>query len=142
MQHEQKGGAMAGEKILIVEDDVLIAADLQDVVATLGYEISGIADSFETAQQFAAFSTIALVDVNLRDGATGSRIGQYLASEFGVAVVMVTGSPELIETDLSKVIGLISKPSHPNLIRDVLEYLMTIREGERGVPPGGMRIFA
>jgi DNA-binding NtrC family response regulator len=136
------GKLVAGEKILIVEDDMLIASDLEDILMTLGYEISGIADSFETAQQFAAFSTIALVDVNLRDGATGPRIGQYLASEFGVAVVMVTGSPELIETDLSKVIGMISKPSHPNLIRDVLEYLMTIREGERGVPPGGMRIFA
>jgi response regulator of citrate/malate metabolism len=133
---------MPGEKILIVEDDVLIAADLEDTVTTLDYEISGTADSFETAQQFAAFSTIALVDVNLRDGATGPRIGQYLASEFSVAVVMVTGSPELIETDLSKVIGLISKSSHPNLIRDVLEYLKTIREGERGVPPGGMRLFA
>ncbi|NEK38646.1 response regulator [Rhizobium leguminosarum] len=132
---------MAGKKILIVEDDVLIAAGLEDIVTTLGYDISGIADSFETAQQLAPFSTIALVDVNLKDGATGPRIGQYLASDFGVAVVMVTGSPELIETDLSKVIGLISKPAHPNLIRDVLEYLRTIREGERGVPPGGMRLF-
>ncbi|MBY5918531.1 response regulator [Rhizobium leguminosarum] len=135
-------GADGWEKILIVEDDVLIAADLEDTVTTFGYETSGTADSFETAQQLAAFSTIALVDVNLRDGATGPRIGQYLASEFGVAVVMVTGSPELIETDLSKVIGLISKPSHPNLIRDVLEYLKTIRDGERGVSPGGMRLFA
>ncbi|NKM88644.1 response regulator [Rhizobium laguerreae] len=133
---------MTGEKILIVEDDVLIAADLEDIVTTLGYEISRIADSFETAQKLAAFSTIALVDVNLRDGATGPRIGQYLASDFGVSVVMVTGSPELIETDLSKVIGLISKPAHPNLIRDVLEYLKTICEGERGVPPGGIRLFA
>ncbi|PDS54963.1 response regulator [Rhizobium anhuiense] len=133
---------MAGEKILIVEDEVLIAADLRDVVTSLGYEVSGIADSFETAQQFAAFSTIALVDVNLRDGATGPRIGQYLASDFGVAVVMVTGNPEQIETDLSKIIGLISKPAHPNLIREVLEYLRAIREGERGVPPGGMRLFA
>lgn len=109
---------------------------------TLGYEISGIADSFETAQQFAAFSTIALVDVNLRDGATGPRIAEYLASDFGVAVVMVTGSPELIETDLSKIVGLISKPAPPNLIRDVLEYLRTTRGGERGVPPRGMRLFA
>ncbi|MGO7688488.1 response regulator [Rhizobium ruizarguesonis] len=125
------GKLVAGEKILILEDDMLIASDLKDILMTLGYEISGIADSFETVQQFAAFSTIALVDVNLRDG----------ASDFGVAVVMVTGSPELIETDLSKVIGLISKPAHPNLIRDVLEYLRTIREGERGVPPGGMRLF-
>ncbi|TAU35310.1 response regulator [Rhizobium leguminosarum] len=133
---------MAAEKILIVEDDVQIAADLEDTVMTLGYEICGIADSFETARRFAPLSTIALVDVNLRDGATGPRIGQYLASEFGVSVVMVTGSPELIEADLSRVVGLISKPTNPNLIRDVLDYLRAVRKGERGVPPREMRLFA
>jgi len=133
---------MTGEKILIVEDDVLIAMDLRDIVTSLGYEVCGIADSFQTARQLAPFSTIALVDVNLRDGATGPRIGQYLASDFGVAVVMVTANPELIATDLFKVIGLISKPVHPNLISNVLEYLKTVRAGGAGVPPGGMRLFA
>lgn len=133
---------MAREKILIVEDDLLIAMDLRDIVTSLGYEVCGIADSFEAAQQLAPFSTIALVDVNLRDGATGPRIGQYLASDFGVAVVMVTANPEFIEAGLFKVIGLISKPVDPNLMGGVLEYLRTVREGGRGVPPGGLRLFA
>ncbi len=133
---------MAGEKILIVEDDHIVAADLSDVVSSLGYETSGIADSFETAQRLAPFSTMALVDVNLRDGATGPRIAQYLANEFGIAVVMVTGSPEMLETNLSKVVGLISKPVHPSLIRNVLDYLRSVREGGGGLPPAGMRLFA
>ncbi|WP_244490402.1 response regulator [Rhizobium sp. Root708] len=130
------------EKILIVEDDALIAADVQDIVASSGYEVVGIADSFESAQRLAPFATIALVDVNLRDGATGPMIAQYLANDFGVAVVMVTANPEMIVTDLSKVIGLISKPAHPQLIGSVLQYLTTIREGGRGSPPEGMRVFA
>lgn len=133
---------MAGERILIVEDDVLLATDLRDIVTDLGYEVSGMADSFESVHRFAPFSTIALVDVNLRDGATGPRIGQYLASNFGIAVVMVTANPESIETILPLVVGMISKPAHPNLVKDVLDYLRTIREGGRGVPPGGMRVFA
>jgi hypothetical protein len=85
---------------------------------------------------------MALVDVNLRDGATGPRIAQYLANEFGIAVVMVTGSPEMLETNLSKVVGLISKPVHPSLIRNVLDYLRSVREGGGGLPPAGMRLFA
>lgn len=133
---------MVGEKILIVEDDAMIAADLQDIVVSFGYEVLGIADSFESAQPFAPFATIALVDVNLCDGATGPRIAQYLANDFGVAVVMVTANPEMIVTDLSNVIGLISKPAQPKLIGSVLEYLRTIREGGRGSPPEGMRVFA
>jgi CheY-like chemotaxis protein len=133
---------MALEKILIVEDDALIAADVQDMVASSGYGVVGIADSFESAQRLAPFATIALVDVNLRDGATGPRIAHYLANNFGVAVVMVTANPEMIVTDLSKVIGLISKPAQPKLIASVLEYLTTIREGGLGSPPEGMRVFA
>jgi CheY-like chemotaxis protein len=133
---------MALEKNLIVEDDPLIAAGVQDTVASSGYEVVGIADSFESAQRLAPFATITLVDVNLRDGATGPRIAQYLANDFGVTVVMVTASPEMIVTDLSNVIGLISKPAQPKLIGSVLEYLRTIREGGCGSPPEGMRVFA
>lgn len=143
MPDEQKGGAaMVGEKILIVEDDFIIAADLRDIVEGFGYETSGIADSFETARQLAPFSTIALVDVNLRDGATGPRIGQYLAGDFGICVVMVTGNPESIGEGLSNVIGIISKPIHPPVIGNVLNYLKSIRQEGRGVPPGGLRLFA
>lgn len=76
-----------------------------------GYEVVGIADSFESAQRLPPLATIALVDVNLRDGATGPRIAQYLANDFGVAVVMLTANPEMIVTDRSKVIGLITKPA-------------------------------
>ncbi|MGO4352826.1 response regulator [Rhizobium sp. RAF36] len=130
------------EKILIVEDNALIAMDVQDIVASSGYEVVGIADSFASAQWLAPFATIALVDVNLRDGATGPRIAQYLANDFGVAVIMVTADPEMIATDLSKVIGMISKPAQPKLIGNVLDYLRAIREGSPGSPPEGMRVFA
>ncbi|XUM52150.1 response regulator (plasmid) [Rhizobium sp. YTU87027] len=126
---------------MIVEDDALIATDLREIVSNLGYEVSGIADSFVTARLLAPVSTIALVDLNLKDGATGLRVGQYLASNFGIEVVMVTASSEAIQDDLPKVIGLISKPVHPTLIKNVLDYLRRIREGGRGVPPAGMRLF-
>lgn len=132
---------MAAEKIMIVEDDALLAADLNEIVLDLGYRTSGIADTFESARVLAPFSTIALVDVNLRDGATGPRIGQYLATEFGIAVVMVTASPEALIGDLSEVVGVIVKPVQPGLVRNVLEYLKGIQEGGRGAPPGGLRLF-
>jgi CheY-like chemotaxis protein len=138
----KRKGVTILEKILIVEDDALIAADLQDIVASSGYEVVGIADRFASAQRLAPFATIALVDVNLRDEATGPRIAQYLANDFGVAVVMVTANSEMIVTDLSKVIGMISKPAQPKLIDSVLEYLRAIREGSPGSPPEGMRVFA
>jgi len=133
---------MSDEKILIVEDDAFLAEDLRDIVLSFGYETSGIADCFETAYRLAPFSTIALVDVNLRDGATGPRIAQYLASELRLLVVMVTGNPEAIQDGLTGVVGIISKPVDPPTIGKVLSYLQTIRRGGRGIPPSGMRLFA
>jgi len=128
--------------ILIVEDNRILAEDLRDIVSGLGYETSGLADSFETARRLAPFSTIAFVDVNLADGATGPRIGQYLAAEFGISVVMVTANPDAIGTGLSKVVGVLSKPVHPTLISNVLDYIRAIRE-DRIVPvPSGMRLFS
>jgi len=94
-----------------------------------------------TALALAPFSDIALVDVKLRDGATGPRVGHYLASEFGLAVVMVTGNPEAIQTGLLGVVGVISKPVHPPMIGKVLTYLQDIRKGGRGIPPGGLRLL-
>ncbi|WP_454854667.1 response regulator [Rhizobium binxianense] len=129
------------ERIMIVEDDPLLAIDMRDMVSKLGFKIAGIADSFRSAQALAPYSDIALVDVNLRDGATGPRTGQYLAAEFGIAVVMVTANPEAIQNNLSKVIGLISKPVDPTMIETVLIFVRGAREGRRGVPPAGMRLF-
>ncbi|WP_156170877.1 hypothetical protein [Croceicoccus naphthovorans] len=36
---------------------------------------------------------VALVDVNLADGATGPRIGEKLAADFGIEVIFVTPIP-------------------------------------------------
>ena len=132
---------MIAEKILIVEDDAILAADLRDIVSSFGYETSGIADTFESAKALAPSTTIAFVDVNLRDGATGPRIAHFLAEEFGAAVVMVTGNPEAIQAGLFGVVGVLSKPVHPPMIGKVLNYLRDIRRGGRGIPPGGMRLF-
>lgn len=130
------------ERVLIVEDDPLLAIDMRDMVSKLGFTISGIADSFHSARALAPHSDIALVDINLRDGATGPRTGQYLAAEFGIAVVMVTANPEAIQNNLSKVIGLISKPVSLMMIETVLMFVRSIREGKRGAsPPAGMRLF-
>ena len=63
--------------ILIVEDEFLIAVEMEAVVHDLGHESAGIADDMESALAKASEAIdVALVDVNLADGATGPRIGR------------------------------------------------------------------
>ncbi|MFJ6326949.1 MULTISPECIES: response regulator [unclassified Rhizobium] len=123
------------KRVLIVEDDPLIAIDLQHVIHDLGYETSGIANSFESAKRLAPHSDLALVDVNLVDGATGPRIGQFLAGEFGISVVMVTANPEALADGISGVIGVISKPAQPATIKQVLEFMLNYKNQQLPHPP-------
>lgn len=129
------------KRVLIVEDDPLIAIDLQHVIHDLGYETSGIANSFESAKRLAPHSDLALVDVNLVDGATGPRIGQFLAGEFGVSVVMVTANPEVVADGISGVIGVISKPAQPATIKQVLEFMLNHKDQLLPHPPA-LRLFS
>jgi CheY-like chemotaxis protein len=98
------------ERILVVEDESLIALDLEDRLHRLGYLTSGVARDFQSAKLLAPYSDIALVDLNLADGATGPRVAQYLIGEFGIPVVMITSSSQAIEEGLSKVARILSKP--------------------------------
>ena len=129
------------ERVLIVEDDPLIAIDLQHMIHELGYETSGIANTFESAKRLAPHSDLALVDVNLLDGATGPRIGQFLAGEFGISVVLVTANPEVVADGIFGVIGVISKPAQPTTIKQVLEFMSNYRNQPVPHPPA-LRLFA
>ncbi|AYG61807.1 response regulator [Rhizobium jaguaris] len=129
-------------RVLIVEDNPLIAIDLQETIHELGYPTSGIAHDFDSARRLAPHSDFALVDVNLSDGETGPRIGRYLSDEFGIAVVMVTGNPEAVHSGISGIVGVVSKPVTPIVIQMLLEFLQSRRNGKFGSPPSALRLFA
>lgn len=129
------------QRVLIVEDDPLIAIDLQHMIHDLGYVTSGIANSFDSAKRLAPHSDLALVDVNLIDGATGPRIGQFLAGEFGISVVLVTANPEVVADGIFGVTGVISKPAQPTTIKQVLEFMSNYQNQPAPHPPA-LRLFA
>lgn len=54
-------------RVLIVEDETLLALDLQDMLAELGYRVIGTATRIEKALSLAEFSEfeLAILDVNL-----------------------------------------------------------------------------
>lgn len=65
-------------RILIVEDQPLIAMTLEDAVIGLGHEIVGVAACKADALPLGEIADVALVDVFLLDGPTGSEIGRAL----------------------------------------------------------------
>jgi len=96
--------------ILIVEDEILVAMDLERILEDAGYRVAAIAADQKEAMSAGAEVDLAFVDINLRDGATGPEIARDLAKRFGVHVVYVTANPAQIGEPAANSIGCIRKP--------------------------------
>ncbi|MGO7419666.1 response regulator, partial [Rhizobium ruizarguesonis] len=95
------------QRVLIVEDEFLIALDLEATVEGMGMQVAGLANDREQALRLAPLADIAFVDVNLADGPTGPEIGRRLAQEHGIAVVFMTGNPEVVADGVKGAVGVV-----------------------------------
>lgn len=130
------------EKVLIVEDELLIAMDLEDMVQRNGLQVAGIANSMAHALAAAPYADIALVDVNLLDGATGPAIGRVLAEEYGIAVVFMTANPEVVAGGVRGTLGVVRKPVAPRVVAQTLKYAASRRAGQLAAVPSEMQVFS
>lgn len=105
-----------GKTILIVEDEIFVAMDIERILADAGYTVSGIAADRQSALAHEARPDIAFVDINLRDGRTGTEIACELAQRNGTKVFYVTANPAQIQPVAETAIGYIRKPFTPSAI--------------------------
>ena len=96
-------------KILVVEDEILVAMEFENLLHDLGHQSVGIASDSRRAMELAGDAEVAFVDLNLVDGATGVELGRALAGR-GVTVVYMTANPEQLGRGVAGTIGVISKP--------------------------------
>ncbi|MGV3769023.1 MAG: response regulator [Sphingobium phenoxybenzoativorans] len=108
------------KRVLIVEDEIFVALEIEHIVRAVGMEVSAIAADRKDALAAAPDSDIALVDLNLRDGPTGPLIGQALAERHGVRVIYVTANPAQIGASAANALGVITKPFRETTIRAAL----------------------
>ncbi len=129
-------------RILLVEDEFLVALELRSILDDLGYEVLGIAPDLATARTyFEQDIDLALVDLNLRDGLTGPQIGATLGSN-GVTVLFVTANPRLLGEGISGAIGVITKPTDEDMVRAAVAYALSVRSGQPAKAPPYLRLFA
>ncbi|MDZ4309495.1 MAG: response regulator [Cypionkella sp.] len=133
---------MAG-RILIVEDEIIVAMDLEATLEDFGFETVGIAADKASALQLAsAQPDVALVDVNLRDGPTGPEIGERLAREFGVNVVFITANPRMLGDGIPGAIGVLPKPFDAHTIKQTVDYILALKSNtDHMMPPPALTVF-
>lgn len=112
------------QRVLIVEDEIFVALELESLLEELGHQVVGIAADSRSALELAGRSAdIAMVDLNLRDGPTGASLGKRLAEEFGIKVVFQTANPTQLGTGVPGTIGVLSKPYDADLLEDAMEFI-------------------
>jgi DNA-binding LytR/AlgR family response regulator len=125
---------------MIVEDEALLALELELEVEAAGHEVVGTAASRSAALDIVenAGPQFAFVDVHLSDGPSGIEIGRHLASS-GIPFVFVTGNVKRIPDDFVGAIGAIEKPYTMNGLQNALSYLTARVSGRSpATPPPGL----
>jgi DNA-binding response OmpR family regulator len=121
-------------KVLIVEDEALLAMELESLVEEAGHSVVGWATS--STEAIAMVDTteadIAFIDVHLTDGPTGVYVAEYIQRNRRSMVVFMTANPKRIPENFAGAIGVIAKPYTMNGLLSALRYL---QEGIRRPPP-------
>lgn len=128
--------------VLIVEDEMLVAIDLEASLEEHGYRPIGIAADMPHALQLASVRPdVALVDCNLRDGATGPTIGRMLGQTFGTTVIFLTANPAMLDNGIAGTLGVVSKPCGYESVGAIVDFAVRARAGDRSQPPIGIKLF-
>jgi DNA-directed RNA polymerase specialized sigma24 family protein len=109
--------------ILIIEDEPLIAMDIEEMVEGLGHRVVGIARTH--AEATAMFNKtrprMVLADIQLADGSSGiDAVNEILASA-AVPVIFITAFPErLLTGERPEPAFLVTKPFNPDMVKALI----------------------
>ncbi len=116
---------MAKPRILISEDEVIIAEDIAACLEELGYETCAI-DSGENTINIIREKQpdLVLLDINLKGEADGIAIGSRIKQEFGIPFIYLTAYADKATIDRAKETepdGFLVKPYDENNLRSAIE---------------------
>lgn len=132
-------------RILVIEDEALVAMELRFVLEDLGHEVVATAADAASARAVAAETEVdlALVDIHLSDGPTGIELGRDLAQEMGVTVLYMTANPGMVRQGVAGTIGVLSKPTDERGVRTAVDYALRRRQGRSvDYAPPELQLFA
>jgi DNA-binding NarL/FixJ family response regulator len=132
-------------RILIIEDEAIVAMELRFVLEDLGYEVVGTAAEARTARNILREEDVdlALVDIHLSDGPTGVELGRELGEERGVTVLFMTANPGMVREGVVGAIGVLPKPTDEHAVQGAVEYALSKRQGRPiEYAPPGLQLFS
>lgn len=106
--------------VLIIEDEPIIALDIETMVEELGHTVTGVARTHREAIALVAKQRpgLVLADIQLADGSSGLDAVNEILSSIDVPVIFITAYPErLLTGDRPEPAFLITKPFQPEAVK-------------------------
>ncbi|WP_242926658.1 LytR/AlgR family response regulator transcription factor [Pontibacter vulgaris] len=126
---------MTKPKILISEDEIIIAEDLAASLEELGYQTCAIDTGEDTIDMIRETQPdLVLLDINLRGKADGIEIGSRIKAEFGIPFIYLTAYADKATIDRAKKTepdGFLVKPFDDKNLRSAIEIALYKHDSHR-----------
>ncbi len=132
-------------RILIIEDEALVAMELRFVLEDLGHDVVATVADAKAARNVAAETVVdlALVDIHLQDGPTGVELGRELGQDMGITVLFMTANPGMVRDGVAGTVGVLCKPTDERAVQTAVDYALRKRQGEPvDYAPPELQLFA
>ena len=134
-------------RVLIVEDEALIAWMLADSLEGAGHEVIGpaatMAEALALCEVEAPTPELAVLDIDLRDGSNGVNVARALFNRGRVLSIFASGRTVEARQARGFALGLIRKPYGVDTVLRSVELARDVRSGRtpRHVP-AGLELFS
>ncbi|HWA18826.1 MAG TPA: response regulator [Devosia sp.] len=120
--------------ILIIEDEPLIAMDIEQMVESLGHKVVGVARTHKEAVALYGKTTpkMILADIQLADGSSGIDAVNDILTQEALPVIFITAFPErLLTGERPEPTFLVTKPFSPDMVKALISQALFFEEGSR-----------
>ncbi|ORE98010.1 response regulator [Aurantimonas sp. 22II-16-19i] len=127
-------GRQVSTKIMIIEDEPLIAMDIEQMVESLGHKVTGIARTHKEAMTlFESHNPgMVLADIQLADGSSGIDAVNDILAKVSVPVIFITAFPErLLTGERPEPTFLVTKPFNPDMVKALISQALFFDSGDR-----------
>ncbi len=129
-------------KILIVEDNVVIADDMQEMLEEIGYDIVDNVISYEKAVEALSENDVdlVLIDVVLATEKTGIDLGRYIRENFDIPFIFVTSNSDRSTVEKAKLVNpnnYVVKPFEQSDLFAAIEITLSNFTPSTDKPKGG-----
>lgn len=121
-------------RVLIIEDEPIIALDLENLVTELGHKVVATAASRDeaVAKAHSERPGLVLADINLGEGGSGIDAVNDILNSFDIPVIFITAYPEkLLTGERPEPTYLIAKPFLPETVQATVGQALFFHAGAR-----------